>query len=365
MAQLQFRSDDTIKWKHGFGDGHDGSTYAVPAMTGCSGTVSTKTLTLEAASTFANNDLILILQTRGTHNLWQLNKILSGAGTTTLTLESDLTNTYSNSGASQAQVMEMKEYDGLTNTGFTISTWNTSQYGIGGYFDKAIHTISGTISGDSKGFDGGTGAPNSSVQTGEGHNHAQTTETTNTGGSGGGGHQDSGGGGGGNAAAGGRGYNYSTPNCFGGTLAGTAALTSFALGGGGGGGSAGGGSGTGGNGGGGVFIFAKDLVITGNIYLRGAAGTSGGAGRGGGGGAGGSCLLKCETATLGSALIVATGGSGGGGTEGVGGAGSTGRVHLDYSKSYTGTTSPTLDVTLDKTVKTPLSGGALLLTNFT
>ena len=34
-----------------------------------------------------------------------------------------------------------------------------------------------------------------------------------------------------------------------------------------------------------------------------------------------------------------------------GGAGSVGRIHLDYSGSYTGTTSPTLNATLDTTIK--------------
>jgi len=346
MAQLQWRSDDTIAWTHQFGDGHDGSTYAAPALTGCAGTIATKTLSLEAASTFANGDLIIIHQTRGTHNLWQLNKIISGGGSTTLTLESDLTNTYTNSGASQAQVMEMKEYDGLTNTGVTLSTWNGSQYGIVGYFDKDIHTISGSINGDSRGFDGGTGAPNNTVQTGESHTKALLTETKNTGGSGGGGNQDCSGAGGGNGAAGTNGTN----GCIGGIASGAVALTSITPGGGGGGGSAGNGSGSGGNGGGMAFIFAKDLVITGSIVMRGGAGSSGGSGRGGGGGAGGSVLLKCETATLGTNKILATGGAGGSGSEGAGGAGSTGRVHLDYKTSYTGTTSPTINVTQDSTI---------------
>ena len=361
----QWRSDDTSPWNHGFGDGHDGSSYVAPANTGCSGTSGATTLTLESASSFANNDLILIHQSRGTHNSWELNKIISGGGSTTLTLEGQLQNTYTNSGASQAQVIEMKEYEGLTiGSTVNITTWNTSQGGIVAFFDKGTTTISSTIVGDYDGFDGGTGAPNPSVQTGEGHNHAQTTETYDTGGSGGGGHQDSGGGGGGNGTAGGRGYNGGSPSCYGGDATGNASLTSFTFGGGGGGGSAGNGSGSGGNGGAGVFIFSYDLVITGGIYLRGANGTSGGSGRGGGGGAGGSALFKCVTATLGTSKVLATGGSGGGGSEGVGGAGGTGRIHIDYSGSYTGTTSPTIDATLDATIVPPSTGGAAFLAFF-
>ena len=35
---------------------------------------------------------------------------------------------------------------------------------------------------------------------------------------------------------------------------------------------------------------------------------------------------------------------------GAGGAGSVGRIHIDYSTSYTGTTTPTIDATLDTTI---------------
>ena len=51
-----------------------------------------------------------------------------------------------------------------------------------------------------------------------------------------------------------------------------------------------------------------------------------------------------QTATLGSGLITADGGP-----QNVlgGAAGGDGRIHLDYSSSFTGTTSPTLDATQD------------------
>ena len=72
MAQRQFRSDDTSSWGDGFGNGSDGaetisSSEAYDgAKASCSGTASTTTLTLGAASTFANGDLVVIHQSAGT-----------------------------------------------------------------------------------------------------------------------------------------------------------------------------------------------------------------------------------------------------------------------------------------------------------
>ena len=64
--------------------------------------------------------------------------------------------------------------------------------------------------------------------------------------------------------------------------------------------------------------------------------------------------MKAQTATLGSGLITCPSASGGAAYSGItlpyGGASSTGRIHLDYSNSYTGTTNPTLDVTQDLTL---------------
>jgi hypothetical protein len=51
---------------------------------------------------------------------------------------------------------------------------------------------------------------------------------------------------------------------------------------------------------------------------------------------------------LGSSLITAAGGA----ATGVGGAGASGRIHLDYYTSYTGTTTPTLNVTQDNNLVT-------------
>lgn len=38
--------------------------------------------------------------------------------------------------------------------------------------------------------------------------------------------------------------------------------------------------------------------------------------------------------------------------------GAVGRIHIDYSVSYTGTTTPTIDATLDTTIVPVSAGGA-------
>lgn len=353
MAQRQWRSDDTDTWLEGFGDGSDGSTYSAPANAGCSGTSGTTSLTLDSASSFSDGDLVIIHQSRGSSTAaWELNKISSGGGTTSLTLAYDLTNTYTDSGASQAQIIEMKQYDGLTTGSQSASSWNGSQGGIIGWFDKGTCTINGTLSVNARGFRGGQGSGNSNVlgKQGGGYPNENFSNSASANGNGGGGGQtgaNNGGAGGGNGTAG-----QSYGGGSGGASVGTASLINAHFGGGGGGSSADSGTPTGGSGGGIAFIFANDLTITGSIDLSG--------GNGGyasipnvssGGGAGGSCLLKCVTATLGSNLITASGG-----TQTNGGTGGVGRIHIDYSDSFTGTTSPAIDSTLDTTITAGATG---------
>src|SRR3990167_2077717 len=220
MAQRQFRSDDTSKWTHGFGNGSDGSitisadTTYDGANASCSGTADSTTLTLGAASTFANGDLVMIHQTRGTGvGNWELNKIVDGGGGTTLTLQKSLINTYTDSGASQAQIVEMKQYSSVTvNSAQTWSApeWDGNVGGIIAFFCKDVTTVTGNISTNSRGFRGDT----------------QNQADEYGGGDGGGGH--SAGGGNGTGLGGGTGGT-------GGTTAGVAALITMVFGGGGGG----------------------------------------------------------------------------------------------------------------------------------
>jgi len=370
MAQRQFRSDDTSKWTYGFGNGADGDltissdTTEAPIDSSCSGTAGETSLSATNAS-FAAGQLILIHQTRGTGaGSWELNRILSyTAGT--ITTSYPLINTYTDSGASQAQVRVMKQYNNVTiDSGktYTGKAWDGNVGGILAFFAKGTTTVTGNISTSGKGFLGATlfNGSSGANYTGEGTAGASVNGQSGANGNGGGGGdnevsgqpQRGGGGGGGNGTAGTTGTPASGGvGGTGGAAAGVAALTTAVFGGGGGdvqktfdGGS----SDVGGNGGGMIFIFGKNITITGTISTSGLNGASGSIG--GGGGAGGSVLLKTQIGTFGTNLITVSAGVGGNGNVASGGAGSVGRIHLDYKTSYTGTTDPTIDATQDATL---------------
>lgn len=372
MPSTQFRSDDTTLWWLKYGNGSDGAYSSAgnatdaPVDSSCSGTVDTTSLSATNAS-FANGKPILIHQSRGTGaGSWELNQIASyTAGT--ITTVSPLKNTYTDSGASQAQVIQLKQYSSFTqNSGHTLTAkaWDGNVGGIIAFLCNGTTTVDGTITATGKGFNGGaspgwSGTDRYSYQ-GEGASGTGgLSNLANVGGGGGGwGNSGSsnGGGGGGHGAAGTTGQAAGETPGTGGTADGNASLTDMVFGGGGGcGGQSdeGNNPGAGGIGGGTVFIISKNIILSGVIASDGNNGgnASGGVvdGGGGGGGAGGAVLIKCQTGTLGTNKITASAGSGGisTGPGGDGGAGGVGRIHLDYLTSYTGTTTPTIDVTQD------------------
>ena len=363
-----------------FGDGREGaySSASAPSLTvqSCSGTSGTNTLTL-AVGAFANGDVIKIVQMRGTGvGQYEINKITSGGGTTSLTLDKNLQYTYTDSGASQAQVFKMLMYTSITVQAGTwnITGWDENTNGCLPLVARVGTTITGTINGDGLGFLGALGVTGTNEHGHQGEGTAATrggsSEAANGNGAGGaddgnGGNRAAGGGGGGNALAGATGSNSPTGTTggTGGEAKGSADLTNMVLGGGGGGGGSavptttfGTDKGAGGDGGAIVVFFTKDITITGGITVDGANGTTGardGCG-GGGGGAGGSVLIVCQTATLGSSLITATGGVGaaeGGFPDGlIGGTGSVGRIAVHHSGTVTGTTSPAFTDVSDPTL---------------
>jgi len=353
-----------------FGDGSDGAltissnTTEAPIDSACTGTSGTSSLSATNAS-FTTGQIILIHQSRGTGaGTWQKNKIQSyTAGT--ITLVDALNATYT----SGAQVRVLKQYTNVTiNSGitYTAKAWNGTVGGIIGFLASGTVTVTGTITASGKGFRGATQitSTDTSGKQGEGTSGAADTESSSYNGNGGGGgywapgnNGTGGGGGGGNSSAGTRGQtDRSGTGGAGGIAAGSADLTTMVFGGGGGSGalSATGSGGAGGIGGGICWIAGTTVTITGSVTSAGTAGNNGSIdGAGGGGGAGGSNMIKSQVATLGSSLVTAGGGSGGTSedeTAGDGGAGSTGRNHLDYYTSYTGTTSPTLNVTQDNSL---------------
>lgn len=388
MPQRQWRSDDTDQWVYGFGTGSDGAYSSsgnatdAPIDSSCSGTSGATSLTATNAS-FAAGQFILIHQSRGTGaGNWELNRI-SSYTSGTITTSHALMNTYTDSGASQAQVLVVKQYTTFTqNSGHTLTAkaWDGNVGGIIAFFCSGKTTIAGTFdcagatgggspqggtgggATSGAGFDGGNGRAgissyNSFAFSGEGTaNSSQGSNAANGNGGGGGGLSgpaSSAGAGGGHGTTGGNGGG--SLGSTGGSTAGVAALTTMVFGGGGGGSAKDGPlnyANGGGSGGGIVAIFSNDLVITGSITTTGGQGGQANVGgtRGGGGGAGGSILLKTQTATLGTNLLLSTGGAGGSAQEGTGGAGGVGRIHIDYSSSFTGTTNPTIDSRLDSTI---------------
>lgn len=369
-----------------FGDGTDGAltissdTTEAPIDSACTGTAGTQSLSATNVN-FATGQVILIHQSQGTGaGTWERNKISSyTAGT--ISLESALSATY----ITGAQVRVLKQYSAVTiNSGktYTAKAWNGTVGGILAFLCSGTVTVTGTISanggvgavqnpsggsgaasgGTGGGFRGGaTAASGGTSYQGEGTAGTSSASSSVNGNGGAGGYTSGGdscgGAGGGNATAGSVGTDgdtgYTVP---GGLIAGTADLTTLVFGGGGGGGASQNSQsnerGGGGSGGGIVFLTGTTVTITGAVT---SSGGNGGDGYwDGGGGAGGSILIKAQTATLGTTLITANGGVGGGTSVGSkhGGNGGNGRVHLDYYTSYTGTTTPTLDVLQDNNLVT-------------
>lgn len=343
-----------------FGSGADGpatlSGTDAPTDSSCSGTSGTTSLSATNPS-FADGKVILIHQTRGTGaGSWELN-IIESYSAGTITTEFDLVNTYTDSGASQAQVIQLPEYASVTVTGtFTAKAWDGDVGGIIAFLCSGDVDVSGTVTATGKGFRGGTGGANAG-EAGEGTAGAATTQTAANGSGGGGGGKGpdaghiegghGGGGGNGDTASSGSGKNTATPGT-GGSASGSADGSTLTFGGGGG---AGGGSfsgadhGTNGaRGGGMIFIWAGGTItVTGTMEANGdsATGNANSAGCGAGGG-GGSIYLESVQGIYGTNKVTATPGTGGtstGAFNGAGAPGANGRIVL-RACNITGTTNP-------------------------
>lgn len=401
----QFRSDDTSKWVPKYGSGSAGdvtistnTTKSADDYAGCSGTSASTSLTIDAAGNFVNGDLVVIHQSRGTGvGNWELNKISSGGTTTSLTLTYPLTNTYTDSGASQAQIIRLIQYNNFVlNSSIYLQApgWDGNKGGMLPILAKTSITASGTLRAianknsethDDWGFGFVQGAQGSqygnySGYAGEGTSGAGTQSTAANGNGGGAGMTNNGsyassGGGGGHAAAGSNGGGSGAG--LGGTTAGHAELTSMVFGGAGGGGgvqntgSGVKGAGPGGFGGGLILLISPTIdvsaattTVVGSDGYQKFAGYSGDApAGGGGGGAGGSILVKGLDITLGTNKLLATAGTGGAGFAGAaaGGNGAVGRIHVDYANSISGTTNPTLSSRQDTSLKAGGAGNMFLV----
>jgi len=306
----------------GFGNGSDGSATLsgtdAPIDSSCSGTAAATSLSATNAS-FAAGKIILIHQSRGTGvGSWEFNFIDSYVAGT-ITTQFPLVNTYTDSGNSQAQVLQLKEYSDVTISGtFTAKTWNGDVGGIIAFLCNGPTVVSGTLTAAACGFAGGAGTNGGTAYCGEGE-VGDTTPTSLNNGSGGGGGKDG-------SGEGSDGVAFMTDN----TLA-----TRFVFGGGGGGCAGNGGTGgTGGRSGGIIFIHSNTFTVTGSVSVNGQNGTS----RGAGGAGAGIIYIRCIDASIGTGLMTAAGGLGAAGNSGDdGGGGGAGATNASGTTGQNGT----------------------------
>ena len=404
----QWRSDDTSLWKEGFGRGKDGDLnygggglggvagFGIATFSGSSGSFQG---TFNDVGYFNGGnggrigDIVLIHQTQGSGaGNWELNLITNRSGSTVY-FKYPLQNNYSTG----AQIISTGHHKNATLSGTTTpyTAWNGSCGGIVFLFAKETITINGSINASGNtgntasvltgtsavtsggGFSGGYGRQ---IPGGTGTNGGRQGEGVSGGGgestaanSNGGGAAvgtsstagSASGGGGGNGTAGTAGTSNEQSNGAGGSTAGNNALTNMVFGGGGGGCLSKDGVtqtvASGGSGGGIIVLIAKKIILPGTIITNGGAGGDGSRKGDGGGGAGGSVLIKTVDAILGTNRITSVGGTGG---STYGGLGGVGRIHLDYSKSYSGSTDPTMDVRQDLTIKPLNTGSAMFYSQF-
>ena len=405
LVAASYKIKTQAAWRAGatssFGDGSSGAltistdTTEAPIDSACTGTVGSTTLSATNAS-FAANQKILIIQSRGTSvGSYQVTKILSySAGT--ITTEDPLTISYTTG----AQVRVIPQYTSVTISStktYSPKAWNGTVGGILAFYCNGTLTVSGTLSaaggngsesgtaesnsggGTGGGYRGGnaytsTSAGNDSYK-GEGTTGASVAGSTANGNGGGGvdmgdGYNTGAGGSHGSAGTQGGTGNNSTKGDVGSTV-GDSALATLFFGGGGGGSATDGSSrtaGGGGAGGGIIFVYAKTIAtITGSITAIGGNGgvASGSQSPGGGAGAGGSIYIKTQTIDIGTDKLTTVGGSGGVGAAITGGNGGKGRIAIFYATSIAGSVSSTYygsySATADSTLSDTPAGSSFTL----
>lgn len=346
----------------GIGNGQDG-VIALGSYTqikaSCSG--SSGATSLSATGSFSAGQRLFICQMRGTGvGAYEDNQVASYVAGT-ITLVHPLQNTYTDSGASQAQVVVVPQASSVTGS-FTLADWDGD---VGGLFVIACSGVfSGTITATGAGYIGGAsvlgvvGGAGQAGKQGEGSTASGGTQSTsaNTDGGGGGGVGADGGGGGGGGGYGASGSNGEAgqgTGGTGGTALGQAEITSLFMGGGGGSGAGESNdnegphtSGAGGNGGGIIVVYSNNISSSASLVANGDNGGNFSGHTGidssgtGGGGAGGSILIKGTTVDV-SGTVTASGGTAisNAFSGGAGGDGAVGRIRIEGC-SITGSTTP-------------------------
>ncbi len=395
MAQRQFRIDDTSPWGYRYGNASAGSVTQSSSITDTSRTgyantsisvnAASKAATFGAGTGFSDGDLIIISQYGSGGDgcgAWELNRIESGGGTTSVTLTYDACNNYS----SRSQVYRLVQYLNYTmaNTLYAPA-WDGTKGGLIAIMCNNKFSGTSWLYASNAGHRGGhegnevlncKGASGEGTSGGPGANDNQENVNMPPYGTGGGGGFGRGAGAAGGGGGGGHATNGASGLTNGGSGAGTGGSSDLKWmipgGGGGGGGSApnnnssyyaGGGR----PGGGIIIIIAREIEFSGGSGGADANGQSGGnpnhSGEecgGGGGGAGGAILLIGQRITMGT-YITATGGGGGAGSNSNenGGAGGTGRIYAAYGQTISGSTNPSCTQAQDGTLND--FGGAAML----
>lgn len=365
-----------------WGDGKDGAaTISSDPNTRATVTGSATSTSATAGSTaFANGDLVMLHQTQGTGaGQWEINRVASGGGTTSLTMQVALQYTY----GTGAQIIKIPRYTTATVAAHSVTAWNGSTGGIWVAAFKQKPTMGGNVTVNG-GFRGGAwsqgnntigyqgeGLTGAGVQSrsanGIGGGAGQTTGTNKGSGAGGGG--------GGHATQGATlplatsgSSGVHSEGVQGGTTADSTDGTTMVFGGGGAGCAVeGGATGANGSAGGGIaIIFCPDVdTSTYGFITNGTVGGSAAHG-GGGGGAGGYTLFVVGKGTFGTAKNTSTGGGVGvaispatNNNPDNGGSGGVGRIAIHHSGTVTGTTNPTFTDITDTTLR-DIAGGSFI-----
>ncbi len=317
-------------------------------------------LILSNASGFSAGQEVLVIQIQGTGaGLYEF-KTIASISSNTLTLNNNLTNTYSAGGTSKAQVLRVMQYHDVTvqsGGALTAHAWDGNTGGIIAFKASGQLVVNGIIDMTGKGYRGGAGSHRCAGQawSGESYSGIGTSCSVtgckvlpNNGGGGNGGDYAGGTAGGSGAGYGTQGNSAVQGTNMSGYSYGISDLSMVFLGSGGGGGyednAACNGTGGGGGGGGGIILTkARSITIQGSVVSNGSAGVGVpiNPGAGGGGGAGGSILMASKDIII-NGNVTATGGQFGVGSySGAnGGSGAVGRIRVEYT-TLIGATNPT------------------------
>jgi RHS repeat-associated protein len=338
-------------------------------------------ISLYSTDQFSIGDEVLVVQMTGTNAGIYEYKYIQSIQSNNLIFKSNLTNTYTVSGNSKAQVIKVYHYKNVNIAGeVTSHIWDGFTGGIIVFKVAEQLTIqsTGKINATNLGFEGGWGGEQLSggvIDTGStgGSYTADLPQNGPSGGTCGGcvspeGPVNGGGGIGGrgsrgnDAASGGGGGSYGSvgnngsvvsvhPNQQGGITGqtyGDVQVSKLLLGSGGGGGGKGndGFGNKGGNGGGAVLINSGSIVLNGKVEANGGDALNNGIGNagGGGGGSGGSILIKSRSVNAQSNSATVSGGIASYGQTHLngsrGGDGGKGRIRVEYCNTISGTVSP-------------------------